>query len=107
MDRSRTSEALKREDEVVTNPSFLDWGAIMAGAFVAFAVAALFTKFGLGVGLAMTPSPSGTEHWGMPSWGYAVAIGVWLMLTQLSGLIAGGYIAGRMRRPGGETAMAR
>jgi hypothetical protein len=104
MEPQRTVDAGLRERQLAFAPSFLDWGAIVAGAVIAAAVMALFVKFGLALGLGIAPPVSGTERWGMPAWGYVVAMGLWLILTQIAALFSGGYVAGRMRRPAGEAA---
>lgn len=104
MDTSRATEALQREDDFAASNSFLDWAGILAGAFVAFAVWTVFVKFGLALGLSIAPLPAGTVRWGFPDTAFVVLMGVWVIFTQLSGLVAGGYVAGRMRRPSGEAA---
>lgn len=104
MEPKRTTEAGLRERQAVIASSFVDWGAILSGTFVAVALMATFLQFGLALGLGIAPPASGAERWGMPGWGYAVAMGLWLILTPIASMMSGGYVAGRMRRASGEAA---
>jgi len=104
MERDRTVDAGLRERAAALAPSFVDWGAILAGALIAAALMAVFVNFGIALGLGIAPPPSGTARWGMPAWGYAVSIALWLILSQIAAMASGGYVAGRMRRPAAEIA---
>lgn len=66
------------------------WGAIVAGAFVAFAVHACLSILGVAIGLAVyTPFWISTAlYW----WGAAI----WLVGSALVALFAGGWTAGRL-----------
>jgi hypothetical protein len=75
---------------------YVDWPAIIAGAIVATAVAFLMLTFGTALGLSFV-SPYRTPGEGA-LWLFAVAAGLWLMWVQGSAYMAGGYLAGRMRR---------
>jgi hypothetical protein len=75
---------------------YVDWAAIIAGAVLATAVAFLLLTFGTALGLSFA-SPYGSS--GEKSlWLFAIAAGLWLMWVQGSAYMAGGYLAGRLRR---------
>ncbi len=76
-----------------TEHSYVDWAAILAGAFVAAAVSAVATAFGSAIGLSVTSPYNGPS----PILFY-IALALWLIWITVSGFAAGGYIAGRMRR---------
>jgi len=71
------------------------WGAILVGAVLAMAVVAALTVLGIAVGATSvdmadrdTPGPAS----------FTVGAGVWMLLSHLAGLFAGGYAAGRLLR---------
>ena len=71
----------------------ISWGAIFAGAVVALATQLVLTLIGGAVGLAtLNPatgqSPSGTT--------FGIGAAIWLALSSLLSLFAGGYVAGRL-----------
>ncbi len=77
-----------------TDGSYVDWPAIFAGTVVAVAVALLLGTFGAALGLSSitldgTDSSSTVE---------LVLTAVWIVATLIAAYLAGGYIAGRMRR---------
>lgn len=73
--------------------SYLEWGAVWAGAALATALSIILIQFGSGVGLAVgEPMLDG----GGASWNVLVA-GLWVVVVALASSTAGGYIAGRMR----------
>lgn len=74
--------------------SYIDWSSILAGAVVASGIAFVFTTFGAAVGLGMT-SPYDGEGSAVAA---LLAVGTWMLWTTISSFMAGGYIAGRMRR---------
>ncbi len=75
--------------------SHIDWAALFAGAFVATAIAYVLTTFGSAVGLSMT-SPYPARGATTPM--LLVAVGLWVVWVAASSFMAGGYVAGRMRR---------
>jgi hypothetical protein len=75
--------------------SHIDWAALFAGAFVATAIAYVLTTFGSAVGLSMT-SPYPERGAATPI--LLVAVGLWVVWVSASSFMAGGYVAGRMRR---------
>jgi len=75
-------------------PSYLDWGPIIAGAVLAAALSFVLLTFGAAIGL------SATSPW--PNSGlsakFVVGLAVfWTLVQQIGAFMAGGYIAGRMR----------
>lgn len=74
----------------------VDWAAIIAGALLASAIAFVFVTFGSGLGLsAIDP----TDREGTSLALVAITVGLWLAWVVVSSFMAGGYLAGRMRRP--------
>ena len=80
---------------VMASPgSYVEWGAVLAGAVVALAVSFVLLSFGASVGLsAVSPwtSSSGTVK--------AVTFGsvLWMILSYIWAFSLGGYLSGRMR----------
>lgn len=79
---------------VASDRSYVDWGAILAGAVVAAALSAVFTAFGAAVGLGSVSARSG-EGLGF---GSVILTGLFIVVTMVLSYMAGGYISGRMRR---------
>lgn len=88
------------ETEVVRRPDggsgYVDWGAIFAGATLAAAIAMSLVAFGSALGLSLTSFAD--RRSAVPGLGVVIAIGLWLMWLQVSASLAGGYVAGRLRR---------
>jgi len=82
-----------------THRSYLEWGAIIAGALVATTLSFVLISFGTGLGLAMV-SPEPGE--GLSVRWVAIAAGIWFIWVVISSIAAGGYLAGRMRPPVGD-----
>jgi len=80
------------EDEVTT--SFVQWGAVIAGALVAAAVSLVLIAFGTAIGLSVVSS---SPTWRDASAALAIASGLYLLLTALASFGVGGYVAGRLR----------
>lgn len=74
--------------------SYLEWGPVFGGAFVAMALSLMLTQFGAGIGLS--GNENATLDGGGISWNVLIA-GLWVILVALISASAGGYIAGRMR----------
>jgi hypothetical protein len=83
--------------------SFVEWGAVLAGAVLAAALSFVLLTFGSAIGL------SATSPW--PNSGLSVKVIAtlavfWALAQQIGSLMAGGYVAGRMRsrwhEPGDE-----
>ncbi len=77
-------------------PSYVEWSAVIAGTILACAVSVVLLQFGSALGLtAMRTLTYAGEH---RTW-RVIAVGIWLLWTQLMASMAGGYLAGRMRAP--------
>ena len=74
--------------------SFVEWGAVLAGAALAAAISFVLLSFGAGIGLSATsPWPnSGASAKVIAS----IAV-FWAMAQQIGAFMVGGYVAGRMR----------
>lgn len=84
--------AAEREDHA----SYVDCGAIGGGAILALALSIVFMQFGSALGLSMTSDiPLDQEN----AFGRVLAVGLWFLWIQVIASLAGGYLAGRMRRP--------
>jgi hypothetical protein len=79
---------------IQSSASYLLWGAIIAGALVATAVALVLMAFGSAIGLAVLSS---SPTWRDASPALTVASGIYLLLTALVSFGLGGYVAGRLR----------
>ncbi len=82
-----------------TEVHYVDWGAIIAGTVLASAISLVLFAFGTGIGLSMV---SPYEGEGASKTAYFVALGLWTLWVILSSFMAGGYLAGRMRRRIGD-----
>jgi hypothetical protein len=82
--------------ETADRSPYVDWAAIVAGAVVAIAVAFLMLTFGTAIGLSFASPSRGVDEGSL--WLFAVAAGLWLIWVQGSAYMAGGYLAGRLRR---------
>lgn len=90
------ADIIRRSD---TGTSYVDWGAIFAGAVVATAISMLLVAFGSAIGLSLT---SFTSRGSMPGTGIVLALGLWLLWLQVTASLGGGYVAGRLRRKIGD-----
>lgn len=89
-------------DVATTRPvSYLEWGPIFAGAIAAAAISFLLLSFGAAIGLSLT---SPWPNTGARLWVVALAAAWFALAVQIASFAAGGYLAGRMRRPWLESA---
>ena len=105
MDRSETTiSPVARRD---ISGSYIDWAAILAGAVVAAAIAGLFTTFGAVLGFSTMSVESGGGSFNI----WLIVTALWIIVTLVMSYLAGGYVAGRMRRrldePSHDEASAR
>jgi hypothetical protein len=82
-----------------TNAHYVDWGAIILGAVLTTAIAMVLFAFGTGIGLSLV---SPYEGEGVSKVGYFIALGLWTLWVIVSSFMAGGYLAGRLRRRIGD-----
>lgn len=76
--------------------SYLEWGAIFGGAVLAVAISTIMTAFGSAIGLTLvSPEPGRSTSLTV----IAIVAGLWALWVAVSASAAGGYLAGRMRRP--------
>lgn len=75
--------------------SYVDWSAIFAGIIFASAISVVFISFGSAIGLNFVDFNS---REGAPGLLIGVAAASWFLWVQVSSLMAGGYLAGRLRR---------
>ena len=78
---------------------YVDWGAIVAGVFIAVAISLVFLAFGSAIGLSLTSFHAGESA---PAIGLVIAAALWFLWVQVSSFIGGAYVAGRMRRRIGD-----
>ena len=90
----RGTGAIRNDDR-----SYVDWGAILAGAILAAAISLIMLTFGSAIGLGIA-SPLPGE--GVSLFWFSIAAGLWLLWVQVSSFLAGGYLAGRLRRRIGD-----
>lgn len=75
--------------------SYVDWSAIIAGVVFASAISLLFIAFGTAIGLNFIDFNS---REGAPGILIGIAAASWFLWVQVSSLMAGGYLTGRLRR---------
>jgi len=93
--RRRASTGASVLPEALTaSTSAVSWGAILAGATAAAALALILTMLGTGLGLSAV-SPWAYE--GISAEAFGISTILWLTITQLLAAGLGGYIAGRLR----------
>jgi hypothetical protein len=83
---------VQRTDAV--GSSFVEWSAVLAGAVLAAALSFVLLTFGTAIGLSATsPWPNSGLS---PKVIASVAV-FWVMAQHIGSVMAGGYVAGRMR----------
>lgn len=85
-----TAAASRRE----VSGAYVDWAAVLGGAVVAAAIGGLFTAFGAALGLSTISAEPGEGSFNL----WLVVTALWLVISLVVSYLAGGYIAGRMRR---------
>ena len=79
--------------------SYLEWSAIFGGAALAAAITTLLTTFGSAIGLSLV-SVEPSRSTGLTA--LAIAGALWILWVTVTASAAGGYLAGRMRRPAAD-----
>jgi hypothetical protein len=87
------AEVVTRSAPQVGAQSYVEWGAIIAGAFAALALSIVLLSFGAAIGLTSV-SPYASEN-ALKAVGIGSAF--WLLLVTIWSFGLGGYLAGRMR----------
>lgn len=78
----------------VAGVSFIEWGAVLAGALTAAALSFVLLAFGATIGLSVvSPWPSS----GVSSKTFSALAVFWTVAQQIGAFLVGGYVAGRMR----------
>ena len=93
MGRTQAVADLSGPDHAL-NRSYIDWAAILGGVVVASAIGTVFTAFGAALGLSAISAEPGEGSGTLA----LVLTGLWMIVTLVVSYLAGGYIAGRMRR---------
>ncbi len=75
---------------------YVDWPAIFAGTVLAVALSFVLFTFGSAIGLSASSFKPGE---GTSALWFGIASGLWFIWVAITSLAAGGYLAGRMRRP--------
>ena len=89
-----TSTLAPRISDKQAGGSYVEWSAIFAGAIIASAIIVLMTAFGSAIGLSLV-----SPYKGHSAVIFYIALALWFIWITVSSFVAGGYIAGRMRRP--------
>ncbi len=96
---TRQGQAGAAADTVRTVPgetkSYIDWAAVIAGTVLSSTISLVLLTFGAAIGLSMV---SPFEGKGASGPVFAIALGLWVLWVLVSSFVAGGYLAGRMRR---------
>jgi hypothetical protein len=79
--------------------SYLEWSAIFGGAVLSAAITTLLTTFGSAIGLSLV-SFEPSRSTGLTA--LAIAGALWILWVTVTASAAGGYLAGRMRRPAAD-----
>lgn len=93
MERTESMTAASAPRREVSG-AYIDWPAVLGGAVVAAAIGGLFTAFGGALGLSTISAEPGEGSFNF--WLFVTAL--WLVISLVVSYLAGGYIAGRMRR---------
>ncbi|WID98495.1 hypothetical protein QO058_09785 [Bosea vestrisii] len=82
--------------------SYLEWSAILGGAVLSAAITTLLATFGSAIGLSLV-SVEPSRSTGLTA--LAIAGALWVLWVTVMASGAGGYLAGRMRRPAADASM--
>lgn len=79
-----------------SNGSYLEWSAIFGGAVLSAAITTVMAAFGSALGLSLVSADTARSS---SVTALTIAAGLWAIWITVSACGAGGYLAGRMRRP--------
>ena len=88
------AEIVTRSAPQVGVQSYVEWGAVFAGASVALAASLVLLTFGAAIGLSSV-SPYTSTATGLKAVGVGAVF--WMLLVTIWSFALGGYLAGRMR----------
>ena len=99
--------SLGSTDVVVVSPpgsdaaagSYLEWSPILGGAVLSAAISTIMAAFGSAIGLSLVSAETERSSSMMA---LAIAGALWALWVTVSASGAGGYLAGRMRKPLGD-----
>ncbi|WP_235907749.1 hypothetical protein [Siccirubricoccus phaeus] len=74
-------------------PPRISWGAVFAGGVVAVATGAMLAVLGVAIGASTVDAQNAASPSGAA---FGIAGGIWLLVANLLGLAAGGYVAARL-----------
>jgi len=74
-------------------PSRISWGAVIAGAVVALTIGLMLNALGAGVGATTVDAAA---HGSPSASSFGIGAAIWLLVSNLLGLAAGGYVAARL-----------
>jgi hypothetical protein len=75
--------------------SYVEWGAILAGAVLAAGFSFVLLTFGAGLGLSLI-SPYPSQSYGRAALSIAA---FWALIVPIAAFLIGGYVTGRLRAP--------
>jgi hypothetical protein len=81
-----------------TGTSYVEWGAVFAGAVLAAALSFVLLTAGAAIGLSLV-SPYASQSFG--AWA-ATLSAAWVLIVTIGSFLVGGYVAGRMRSVWGD-----
>jgi hypothetical protein len=81
-----------------TGTSYVEWGAVFAGAVLAAALSFVLLTAGAAIGLSLV-SPYASQSFG--AWAATLAT-AWALIVTIGSFLTGGYVAGRMRSAWGD-----
>ena len=91
---TEVSRQIASRADAAADPSFVEWAAVFAGAVLAAALSFVLLTFGTAIGLSATsPWPNS----GLSAKVIASLAVFWAMVQQIGSVMAGAYVAGRMR----------
>lgn len=99
-----TSEIAASAPRVTAQPnaSYLEWSAIFGGAVLSAAITSVMAAFGSALGLSLVSAEAGRTS---SIVAVTIVAGLWAIWITVSACYAGGYLAGRMRRPASDATM--
>ncbi len=93
MERTAENTRLSAPEKVLEG-HYMDWPAIFGGGVVALAIGSVFTGFGAALGLSTISARPDEGSFSL----MLILSALWVVVTLVASYMAGGYIAGRMRR---------